>query len=327
MIKRVVKTIIIDDENVNVGGVVNEGFSASSVQAVEPDGDVIDVVSGGTGESDNAYDAFVESADSESDPLVLDFSARDTSAMAGLGGFFLHTDSGEAYAKIGTSTYAKAANRYCKIVLSPDTETIDRYAFAQMIGLTEIEIDPAKPIKVGTGAFYCCPNLKTVGKLWDVITKINANSFSTRNGGDASANQFEYDKDIVAPALVAIGTTDLPSQYALNRCAFKSFSAPKLSYLGINTFANCARLEKVELNSVHTIPPYCFYNCQSLKELVFGRGVTLENTNALAGTPFETDPTNCVVKAPMDEMETFENDTNWAYYKQLGVTFEEIWYE
>lgn len=320
MIKRIVKTIIIDDENdVNVGGIVPEGFSANSVKAVEPDNDVIDVIAGGgeVVEIDNAYDAFsVKAGPALTNAIELDFNKRESAGFWGLGGFFVHNNSHESYAFNDTS-FPNSVNRYCKIVLPDSTNAIYSHAFARCAGLINIDYNGDNDIVVAANAFVGCYNLKSIGNLWGHIKQVYTSAFYTRADANGGVT-FENGGNIVAPKL------EIGGNYAFGGAAFKSFSAPKMTKCGADTFVYCQNLERVELNTINSIPAECFAYCSSLKEIVLGSGVALEDTSAFGSTPFQTNPTACHIYVPGDDIEFYENDTNWSVYKQLGVNFEEV---
>ena len=321
MIKRIVKTIIIDDENdVNVGGIVPEGFSANSVKAVEPDSDVIDVVAGGGSSDaeeikDAMYTLLAENTDKEN-PADVKLDKIDIDTFRAFGAYFLHTDSGERYANVSTTSYSKVINRYCKITLPSGIKKITKLAFARMMGLTEIEIDGDEndEIVVNYGAFYCCANLKTVGTMWNYITAVYANSFSCRNGGYFSDTVFELNRDVVAPKLEKIGDEPGVATYAFNRCGFKSFTAPRLKWLGDYTFANCENLETLDFTDLEYITSFAFRDCKNLTHLWLrgNKVATLTDPSAFNGTKALTDPGNFNLHIPQSLMYQYIDDTNWA---------------
>lgn len=207
--------------------------------------------------------------------------------------------------------------KYCKIKLPKNITTIGGRAFVCMSGLCEVDANPDNPVTVNARAFYGCTNLQTIGGLWAKLYSINGNSFRIWRQGDGSGSLFERDNDIVAPILreVAGGSSN---GYSMSRCAFKSFTAPRLLNVGSYMFFNCYYLQTVDLTDCTSIEAGAFRGCSSLTDIYLrntSQVVTLQNTNAFS-TPYQV-----TVHVPSSLVLDYQNDTNWS---ASGVTITAI---
>lgn len=149
------------------------------------------------------------------------------------------------------------APKYCKIKLPKNITEIGGRAFVCMSGLCEVDANPDNNVTVNARAFYGCTNLQTIGGLWAKLYSVNGNSFRIFRQGNGSASLFERTNDVVAPVLyeVAGGSSN---GYSMSRCAFKSFTAPRLRNVGSYMFFNCYYLQTLDFTDLTSIEAGAF---------------------------------------------------------------------
>ena len=260
----------------------------------------------------NVIELFSDDGTDINEPVNIDLNEHEDLGgdWYGPGLFFRSSESTGSEATPGTSSWSLARPHYFSLKLPNNLQRISDYAMFCAIGLVSVDCDTEYDmVYIGDRAFFCCANLKTIGKLWDKIAYLSASSLSTRNGGNSDDNVFEYGKNIVAPQMLVINGT-----YAINRAAFASFTAPKLSYAGNYTFANNPYLGYADFTDITSITSGMFSACKNMSALYL-RGesvVTLESTNAFANTPALTNPERFTLWVPRALVDAYKTATNWS---------------
>lgn len=275
---------------------------------------------GGSGGEDQLAKMATTAGSSADNPAVVELKTGSAEIL-GIGAYFRNSGSADSAATPSSSSLSGITPRFCKIKLQKETTKIDDDAFACMIGLTEIEADVDNPVDIGARAFYCCPNLKTVGNLWNKLKTCKANSFATRNGGNAL---FELNRDVIAQEFEGIADN---SSYAFNRAGFKSFTAPKCKNLGTYAFANCANLKTADFTVLTTIPTAAFYNCANLTDLYLRGNMVceLETAQAFTGTPAMNNPSTFTLHVKAELVESYKYAMPlWSNFYSSGINIVAI---
>ena len=274
-------------------------------------------IGGGGGGEDQLAKLATTAGSSADNPVSVDLKTGG-SEILGIGAYFRNSGSADSAATPSSSSLSGITPRFCKIKLQKETTKIDDDAFACMIGLTEIEADLDNPVDIGARSFYCCPNLKTVGNLWNKLKTCKANSFATRNGGNVS---FELNRDIVAPEFEGI-VNDGTGTFAFNRCGFKSFTAPKCRGLGVsNAFSNCTNMVFADFTVLESIPGRTFYNCSVLTDLwLRGDYVVPVANDAFMNIPaVSSDSSAFTLHVKAELVDAYKADSTWSTYVRRGI--------
>lgn len=113
---------------------------------------------------------------------------------------------------------------------------------------------------------------------------------------------------------------DLPNatsggNYGFMECSsLREVNLPSLNSLGQNFFSACSSLERLVLPKITTVAANCFSSCTKLATLILSNNkvCTLNNTNALSGTPIARG--SGFVYVPDNLVDSYKSTTNWSTY-------------
>ena len=294
---------------------------ASTARIIEPDTGY-DGLSDVTVGAAPLLAAAAASDGTESNPRLIDLSDGFDAAGTYYGLATLYWNANTEALTVPQATMRLVPSRFAKIKLPAKITKIGDLAFFRMNGLVEIDADAVEGlVDVGDSAFQYCTYLKTIGSLWSKLRYVTQNSLSVRN--TAGTSIFELNKDIVAPELMDIVESSMGTDraaYAFNRCAFRSFTAPKLITLGSgNAFVNNINLVFADFTALRSIGSQSFRSCTAFTDLYLRNAeiVNLENTDAFTGTPIANG--NGTIHVPAALEETYKAATNWSTFESMIV--------
>ncbi|GEM_PF-3247413 len=201
--------------------------------------------------------------------------------------------------EIGYSAFSPCRNLTGELLL-PAIVSIDGYAFSEAAGLTkivtgeslkaigdgafqwcgkltDIQINAASNVSVGSATFYACTNLQHV-QISDNITEISKSMFEYGYSlKEISGNGVKKIGDSAFARCVDLERVRFPNVTEIGKSAFgvadgwypkvEHIDFPKLTTIGDKAFEGCKNLKTVSLPQVETIGIRAFNNCIALTEL------------------------------------------------------------
>jgi len=149
------------------------------------------------------------------------------------------------------------------------------------------------------------------------------NGAITITASDIVKYAFQYNTAITSVHAPNSGNS---SGYAFNECTGITKAVIKTS--GINEFQKCTALTHVDYNGTTQVVNYSFYNCSSLTTIVIRSViyVSLQNYNAVSGTPFENKDAGTVLYVPSNLISTYQGGA-WGNCAETITAIEGSQYE
>ncbi len=177
-----------------------------------------------------------------------------------------------------------------KVILPEGVEEIQSYAFAGLTALEEVVL-PSTLKKIGVGAFYGCNKLKKINL--ENVQFINKEAFygCALENVDLSSvvaiGNYTFAKNKLASLVLPTTSQSLGEGafFENGDLASVTFRASRIK-IAPYVFAKCGQLRTVKINSV-VIPTFAFYMCSQLKNVEFGKDVSVIGEYAFAGTAVE----------------------------------------
>lgn len=203
------------------------------------------------------------------------------------------------------------------VTLPTNLKEMPYQVFRGCISLEKITL-PETVTKISDSAFDGCISLKTI-QLPNNLNNISIAAFSNTglinisipdNVETIGSSAFSGCSHLTSIKFPSNDSYQIIERNILNGCSsLKSLDLPNsITLIGQSAFSDCKKLETISMpiNLQGSIPTYCFFNCNSLKEVIIPDGISKIERNAFDGC---TSLTN--VRFPNDlysiEAEAFQN--------------------